>query len=266
MQDPDRRVAGQGHRRLRDAGIVVEIGPGADEALRINQGFFKRLSHKRPFFELKLATSLDAKTATAAGESKWITGQAARDHANRARAVVDAIMIGSSTALMDDPQLTCRMPGLEDRSPVSIIVDSRLRLPMSAKVVRSASRVPTLVLTDDESDPVIKHALSDAGVTVISLPGTEDESLDPAAVADALFEFGLTRVLIEGGARLATAYLEAGMVDMITWYRAPMVLGGDGLDAVGPIGIGRLGEAMRLRRRTVEALGDDLLETYDVLA
>src|SRR5712691_3294525 len=167
LEDPDPRVAGGGLARLRAAGLAVETGLGAAEAAEINAGFLNRLRLGRPLVTLKLATSLDGRIATASGESRWITGAPARERAHLLRATHDAILVGTDTVLADDPQLTCRLPGLAEHSPVRVVIDRQLRVPLGAQVFAEARAVPTWVLTLPSADQARRKALSDAGVVVI---------------------------------------------------------------------------------------------------
>ena len=168
VEDPDPRVAGGGIARLRAAGIAVEAGLGAAEAAEINAGFFLRVRHGRPLVTLKLATSLDGRIATPIGESRWITGPAARERAHLLRATHDAILVGTGTVIADDPQLTCRLPGLADHSPVRVALDRQLRIPLEAHLIAEARQVPTWVVTLTSADPARQQALRDAGVIVIA--------------------------------------------------------------------------------------------------
>ncbi len=180
MQDPDPRVSGRGIARLREAGVEVTVGPCREEATQLNLGFFLRVTEGRPMVTLKLATSLDGRIATASGDSKWITGEQARAEAHSLRASHDAVLVGSGTALADDPALTCRLPGMEDRSPVRVIADSRLRLPLSAEVVRTADRVPTWLVTGPDGDAGRRRDLVAAGVEVIEVASDPDGRPDVA--------------------------------------------------------------------------------------
>ncbi len=261
IEDPDPRVSGAGMRRLRAAGITVDAGLCAAEAKEINAGFFSRLQRGRPFVTLKLASTLDGRIATAGGESQWISGAVARDRAHLLRATHDAVMVGSNTVLVDDPALTCRLPGLAGRSPVRIVVDGRLRAPLTARVVAEARQVPTWFITLRGGDGARRDAFRAGGVDVIEVPATAEGSIDMTAALGELGRRGLTRVLVEGGATLAAVLLRAGLVDQLAWFHAPSLLGGDGLPAVAPLGIGRLAEAPRFRRLSVETVGEDVLET-----
>ena len=258
--DPDPRVSGRGLERLRQAGVAVETGLCAEEAAEVNAGFFHKVENGRPLVTLKAATSLDGRIATHQGESKWITGEAARAAGHRLRAEADAILVGSGTAMVDNPTLTCRLPGLEDRSPVRLVVDGRLRMPLTAKLIVTARQVPTWILTREGNDPERVMALADCGVEVIELPASEEDKVDlPAAFAE-LGRRGLTRVLAEGGAHLSAALLLHNLVDRVAWFRAPLILGGDGIPAAVSFGVDLLAEAPRFTRLSVAEMGDDLFE------
>ncbi len=264
LEDPDPRVDGAGVRVLRDAGIEVLTGVCARQARELNAGFLMRIKLGRPLVTLKSATTLDGRIATRRGMSRWITGEAARARAHAMRARHDAVMIGIGTALADDPELTCRLPGLEHRSPVRIVVDSRLRLALTGKLVQSADRVPTWVLTLPEPDRERRQAHLDCGVEVIEVNADDDGNLDLDAALRTLGARGLTRVLVEGGAALAAALLRAGLADRLAWFRAPAVIGGDGLPMAAAFGVEELAQAPAFRRLSVAEVGDDLLETYAV--
>src|SRR5438876_2801019 len=153
LEDPDPRVVGGGLARLRAAGIAVETGLGAADAAEINAGFLQRLRLGRPLVTLKLATSLDGRIATTSGESRWITGPAARERAHLLRATHDAILVGTDTVIADNPELTCRLPGLDAHSPVRVVIDRHLRIPLDARVFAAARQTPCWVVTPDAADP-----------------------------------------------------------------------------------------------------------------
>ncbi|MDB5407768.1 MAG: ribD [Rhodospirillales bacterium] len=261
LEDPDPRVSGQGIARLRAAGIAVELGLCAAEAAELNAGFFSRIRRGLPLVTLKLATTLDGRIATHAGESQWITGPLSRDRAHLMRSSHDAVMIGSGTALADDPQLTVRLPGLGHRSPVRIVVDSRLRVPLTARLVAEARIVPTWFVTLVNGEAPRRQAFRDCGVELVEVEAA-GEGVDIAAALRALGERGLTRILVEGGGKLAASLLRADVVDRIAWFRAPLAIGGDGVSAIAAFGLDRLAEAPRFQRTGLEASGDDVLETY----
>ncbi|HEX2116233.1 MAG TPA: bifunctional diaminohydroxyphosphoribosylaminopyrimidine deaminase/5-amino-6-(5-phosphoribosylamino)uracil reductase RibD [Alphaproteobacteria bacterium] len=263
VQDPDPRVSGGGNAALEAAGIAVATGLCEAEAREINAGFFCRIRHGRPLVTAKAATGVDGRIATHAGESRWITGPAARARAHLLRATHDAVMLGIGTAAMDDPQLTVRLSGLAERQPVRIVVDGRLRLPLTNQLVRTAKDVPTWIITVEGADSDRQAALAECGVEVIAVPRDaqgEYPALDAALCA--LGERGLTRVLVEGGGHLLAALLRAQLVDRMVWFRAGLVIGGDGVPVAVAFGVDKLADAPRFVRQSVEPCGDDVVETW----
>lgn len=263
VEDPDPRVAGRGLARLRDAGVEVAQDVRADEARKVNAGFFKRIAAGRPLFTLKTATTLDGRIATATGESQWITGDGARRRGHLLRANHDAIMVGVSTVLADDPSLDCRLPGLADRSPVRVVVDRHLRLPASSRLAVAAKDHPTWLLTLAGGDDARRRELADLGVRLIDVAADSEGLIDLDAAAMALGEAGLTRVLVEGGARLSAAMVGQGLVDRLSWFRNARLIGGDGLPAMAGLDVKALGDAPAWRRLSVTPAGDDVMETYE---
>ncbi|TAJ64961.1 RibD family protein [Brevundimonas sp.] len=208
----------------------------------------------RPAVTLKLATSLDGRIATASGESRWITGEAARLEGHRQRAAHDAIMVGVETVLTDDPELTARLPGRPVDQPLRVVLDSRLRTPPTARI---ASGGDSLILTVSEPRPV--------GAAVIERVEAEDGRPGVAACLAALRRRGVSSLLIEGGGQVAASFLRAGLVDRLEWFRAPVLLGGEGRPCVAALGLARLSDAPRFRRLAVAPCGDDLWERYERL-
>jgi diaminohydroxyphosphoribosylaminopyrimidine deaminase/5-amino-6-(5-phosphoribosylamino)uracil reductase len=264
LEDPDPRVAGEGVRRLRAAGLDVDTGLCEAEAAEINAGFFCRLRNGRPLVTLKLATSLDGRIATGRGESQWITGPPARERAHALRAAHDAIMVGTGTVLADDPQLTCRLPGLAHRSPVRVVIDRHLRIPLTARLISDARAVPTWVLTLPAADAARRRAFLCAGATVIDIDPGSDGNGSLAAALAALGERGITRLLVEGGGHLAAAFARAGLIDRLVWVHAPMLIGGEGIPAIAEIGLKALSEAPSFTRLSTETVGDDVLTVFRV--
>lgn len=260
--DPDPRVAGGGIAILTSAGIEIVEGVLEEEALEANAGFFARLKLGRPLVTLKLATSLDGRIATLSGESKWITGPAARSLGHQLRASHDAILVGSGTALADDPELTCRLPGLEDRSPIRVVLDSRLRLPLGAKLAQDQKRFPTWLVTGADHTPAKLAPWREAGVEVLQLPVGKSGRVDLPAVLKALGERGLTRLLVEGGANLATSLLDADLVDRLAWFQAPLVIGDDGMAGIGELGRARLDRIQRFALLSDQRIGPDSVAFY----
>ncbi len=261
-EDPDERVSGAGIRRLRTAGVEVVTGVCEAEAREINAGFFMRCDAGRPLVTLKSATTLDGKIAARGGRSQWITGEAARARAHLLRAQNDAIMVGVGTALADDPSLTCRLEGLEGRSPVRIVIDGRLRLPLTSRLVATAGDQPTWLITRNDGPADRLGAYRDAGVETIQVAPDPDGRVDLAAGLRELAGRGITRLLAEGGAELAAGLLKAGLVDRLAWFRAPSLLGGDGLSAMAALGFDDPGQAPRFEAVDRISLGEDVLETY----
>lgn len=263
LEDPDPRVKGQGHARLKAAGITVEVGEGGKEAAEVNAGFLMRVTEGRPLFRLKLASSLDGRIATASGESKWITGEAARSDGQRLRATHDAILVGAGTVTADDPELTCRLPGLGARSPVRVVLASKAGIAPTSRLATTARQVPVWVLCTSAASAASREILQKDGVEVIEVAAGGDGRVDIAAAARALGQRGLTRVLIEGGGQIAAAFLKAGLIDRIQSYRAGLILGGDGRSAVGELGFDRLDFAPRFRLVSARSLHGDTVESWE---
>ncbi len=260
--DPDARVSGRGIAILEDAGIEVTTGICAEAAEDLNAGFFLRIAKNRPLVTLKVASMLDGRIATAAGESQWITGAEARRFGHHLRASQDALLVGIGTALADDPDLTCRLPGLESRSPVRIVMDSSLRLPVDGRLARTATEMPVWVACAPGADPGRQEGLAGKGVDVLEIPAGTDGRPAVDTLLARLAERGITRLLIEGGGTVAAAFLKAGLVDRIAWFRASGVLGGDGLAAIAPFGLERLADAPAFERTGRIDTGDDVFEEY----
>jgi len=258
VEDPDPRVSGKGVAMLRTAGIEVATGVLQKEAAALNAGFFLRVKENRPLVTLKIAQSLDGKTATVSGQSKWITGPEARRFGHLLRAKNDAILVGIETALADDPELTCRLPGLEDRSPVRIVLDTRLRLPEGAKLVRTAKQTPTIVFTVANGG----GTLVASGVEIVKVARDPRGRPDVGAVLAELGRRGVTRLLVEGGAAVHAAFIDRGLADRLEVFRAPIVLGGSGRNAVDALAALDLDEASRFVPAGHRALGPDMLESF----
>ena len=264
VSDPDPRVAGKGYDMLRKAGIEVVEDICEAEARDLNQGFFQKITEERPLVTLKLATSADGKTATHGGQSRWITGEGARARGHYLRATHDAIMIGSATAIVDDPELTCRLPGLGGQSPVRIVADGRLRLPLTTNLVRDAKKIPLWILTLPGGDSARRAAFTDCGAELIDVdPGT-DGLMDMKMAMRRLAERGVTRLLVEGGARLAASLISARLVDRVEWFRASRIIGGDGYSGIAPLGVDLLDKAPSLTLTRTVILGEDTLSSYVV--
>jgi len=262
IEDPSAQVAGRGHALLRAAGIAVDIGCGAEEARRAHAGHIRSVCDHRPHVTLKLAVSADGKAGLAGRRPAPITGEAARARVHLMRAMNDAILIGIGTALADDPQLTCRLPGMAGRSPVRVVLDSGLRLPATGALVRGAREVPVWVVAGEGAPPEAESVLRAQGVEVVRLAASAGR-LDIAAVLGALAERGITRLMVEGGPSVAAAFVAADLVDEAVLVRAPNPIGPDGIDALEGLPLTALTGSLRLRSRGIEAAGEDLIETFE---
>ena len=263
IADPDARVSGGGIARLTAAGISVTTGICDAAAADINAGFFKRINDGRPLITLKTATSLDARIATAKGESKWITGETALAFGHRLRAEQDAIVIGIGTALADDPQLTCRLPGMAGHSPLRIVLDSRRRLSPASFLVQSAANIPTWIVA--AAGQTYEHPADDyinCGANVIEAPADDLGRPNISWLAQEFGRRGLTRVMVEAGSALAASWLRANLVDRLAWFRAPKLIGGDGIAVTEALGIDNLSDAPVFNRMNLVMAGNDTFETY----
>ena len=268
LQDPDPRVDGGGVRMMQRAGIRTDVGLCAAEAADVNAGFLLRVREGRPLVMLKLATTLDGRIATRTGHSQWITGEPARQAAHRLRATHDAVLVGAGTAAHDDPSLTCRLPGMEDRSPVRIVVDGRMRLPLTHALVATANKHPTWLIAlapRSHEEAARRKAYADCGVAVIDTAADDDGNPDLGQVMKALAQRGITRVLAEGGGRIAAALVRLGLVDRLVWFRAPRLIGADGVPAVAGFGVEQLHQAVDFRLLSSVAVGADAMDTYTVV-
>jgi len=265
IEDPNPEVAGQGHARLRAAGITVDIGPGALEAERDHAGHFRRVRDKRPHVILKLAVSADDKIAAAGHKPVAITGEAAKARVHLLRAQCDAILVGIGTVLSDDPMLTCRLPGMEARSPVRVVLDRALRIPGTSRLVHSARETPLWVMTSNLSEAPAAMKLGAAGAQVIRVPTTTTPppGLDLAAVLHALAGMGITRLLVEGGARVASSFVAAGLADEVWLLRGANPVGVDGVPALEALPLSAITQSPAFKLRASETLQSDTLTIYE---
>jgi diaminohydroxyphosphoribosylaminopyrimidine deaminase/5-amino-6-(5-phosphoribosylamino)uracil reductase len=259
--DPDPRVNGQGIAKLQAAGIAVETGLLEAQAKDTLAGFIQKITTGRPMVTLKLATTLDGRIATHAGESQWITGAPARRLGHALRGRHDAVMVGVGTVLADNPDLTCRIPGFRSTPNVRVIADSHLRTPLTTRLAATANDIPTWFLTREGSDPARQQAFTNLGATVITVPAAS-AGIDLTAGLQALGAAGLTRLMVEGGGQIAAALLRADLVDRIAWFHAPAVMGGDGWPGVQAFGVETLDLMPRFKRDCITILGDDMLSEY----
>lgn len=255
IEDPNPLVSGKGFKRLRDAGVEVSVGLLAEEASRLNEKFIHWHKNKRPFMHLKLAMSLDGRISLKDSVSTALSGEAARTRVQDLRHEHDAILIGANTAVVDNPSLTDRS-GLPRRRPlVRVILDNRLRLPLDSTLVSTAAEAPTIIFTNC-IDPDAVRKLEDRGVTVIPIEGG---ARNLEAVLHELYKLDIQSVLVEGGTGVAGAFVDARLVDKITFICAPIIIGGsDAPLAIGGHGAASLADAMRLKNVTVTPHDGDL--------
>ncbi|MDR3489107.1 MAG: bifunctional diaminohydroxyphosphoribosylaminopyrimidine deaminase/5-amino-6-(5-phosphoribosylamino)uracil reductase RibD [Bradyrhizobium sp.] len=264
IEDPNPEVAGQGHARLRAAGITVDIGVGAIEAARDHAGHFRRIRDKRPHVILKLAVSSDDKIGASGRKPVAISGEAARARVHLLRAQCDAILVGIGTVRADDPLLTCRLPGMEARSPVRVVLDRSLRIPGASRLVHSARETPLWVMTSSLSEAPAAMKLGAAGAQVIRVATTvTPPGLDLMAVLHALADRGITRLLVEGGARVASSFVAAGLVDEVWLLRGRDAIGAEGVAALDALPLTAITESSAFRVRASERLQQDTLTIYE---
>jgi diaminohydroxyphosphoribosylaminopyrimidine deaminase/5-amino-6-(5-phosphoribosylamino)uracil reductase len=263
IEDPNPLVAGQGHARLRAAGIVVDVGLGAEEAARDHAGHFRRVRDKRPHVILKLAVSSDDKIAGAGHKPTAITGEAAKTRVHLLRAQCDAILVGIGTVRADDPLLTCRLPGMAARSPVRVVLDRALRMPGDSRLVHSARQTPLWLMASKLAEAPAAAKLTAAGAQVIRLAPTAAPGLDLSAVLHALSERRITRLMVEGGSRVASSFVAADLADEIWLLRGPDAVGADGIAALDALPLAAITQSPAFRVRASETLNEDTLTVYE---
>ena len=258
-EDPNSAVSGKGFAALRAAGVAVEVGLLAEEAASLNEAFFTFIRTGRPFVILKTAASLDGKIATRTGDSRWITGESARQYGHQIRNEVDAVLVGIGTILRDDPLLTTRLGTPDQRDPTRVIVDNLARLPLRAKVINRASTAPTILAVSEMAPRVRLEALEREGVQILLVPGSP-RRISLANLMVALGKHGFLSVMIEGGAEINASALQEGVVDKVLLFLAPILIGGKSTPtAVGGEGIDALRQAKRLRDLRIERFDEDIL-------
>jgi len=251
MLDPDQRVRGAGIAKLRAAGIDTVVGIHEERALRLNEFYVKHRLTGRPFVSAKFAMSLDGKIATRSGESRWITSEESRLHGHRLRHIHDAILVGVNTVMLDDPELTTRLEGVvAARQPLRVVVDSQLRLRMSARVVGPNTLIATT------------RAGRMGAAEVVKFPATTDGRVALQPLLDELGRRGILSLLVEGGSTVHASFVSEGLVDKVYAYVAPSLIGGrEAPSPLGGTGVEHLAEAVRLRELDATRLGADLLIT-----
>lgn len=252
--DPDERVSGKGAEIIDSAGIVVEKGLLETQAKALNQGFFLKTTQNRPMVSLKLATSNDGKIFDPSSDSQWITSEASRDKGHAMRANHDAILVGVGTVLADDPMLTCRIKGQEARSPVRIVLDSKWRTPLSSKLVQSANETPVWIV--GQGKPPAEMMVM--GVRCLAIVNKTDMQ----ELLGILAHEGITRLMVEGGAKVNASFAASGMVDNVAWFKAPNDIGDGGLDAISGMEIENFLADNGFKCLNSEKIGKDRLENF----
>ncbi len=260
LEDPNPEVAGQGHKRLIDKGIAVDVGLCAEDARRAHAGHIMLVSHGRPHVTLKLAVSADGKVGLPGRKPVPITGEEARARVFQMRAQSDAIMVGIGTVLSDNPQLTCRLPGMEARSPVRVVLDARLRTPLSTAVIATVRETPTWLFASRKASPIAEEILQQKGVKVFRVDDTEDR-LDLEEVLKVLAGEGISRVMVEGGPTVAASLVAADLVDSAALIYSEKLIGEDGIDPLEGMSFDAL--HAHLHATGSERLGADTLEIYE---
>ncbi len=266
MRDPDPRVNGGGVRMLEQENISVVLGLLEREAGEVNRGFLTKIKSGRPMVTVKIASSLDGSIATRTGHSQWITGEGARNFGHLARATHDAILVGSGTVIQDNPSLTCRLPGLEDCSPIRLVLCGKRILDPGCTLAQTAGQVPSWCFLPSGTGtkvPGSVDALRGVGVEVYEIDGDQKDRLNLHLVLKKLADEGITRVLVEGGSSIISSLLSADLVDRIIWFRAPIIIGSDGTRAVGKLGIDDLAFAKAFTRTSFREIGNDVIECLE---
>lgn len=263
IEDPNPDVAGQGHARLRAAGITVDVGLCAADAAFDHAGHFRRIRDKRPHVILKLAVSPDDKIGAAGGKPVAITGEAVRNRVHLLRAQSDAILVGIGTVLADDPMLTCRLPGMAARSPVRVVLDQNLRIPGASKLVRTARETPLWVVSSELAEAAAATRLGAAGAQMLRVPSVGASGLDLTAVLHALAEKGITRLMVEGGSRVAASFVAADLVDEIWLFRGTEEVGSGGVDALDALPLSKITQSRTYKVHASETFDKDTLTVYE---
>lgn len=259
MSDPNPGVVGQGAAFLRQNGIDVTLGVCREEARVLNEIFIKYILTRRPFVIAKCAATLDGRIATRTGDSKWVTGEPARDFVHEMRHAMDAIMVGVGTVAADDPRLTARRKSGPGKDPLRIVLDTRGRIPAGARVIDPQSAAGTLIVVGVGAASVIASRGLNPGVRVIET-ATREDRIDMGPLMDLLGGMGITSILIEGGSRVLASAFRAGVVDKACFFFAPIISGGDdGFPICSGAGAERMQDCLRLNRIGVRRFGDDVM-------
>jgi len=261
LRDPDRRTAGRGVALLHDAGIEVDEGVLADEAGAVTLGHVMRVTHKRPAVTLKLAVGSDGLVPRGDGEPVWATGPEARAHGHLLRARNDAILVGRGTVAADDPTLNCRLPGMSSRSPVRVVLDSRLRTRPEAKLFED-TKVPVWLICAEGDEQTDAALLNGRGADIITVPRNADGLISLQETLETLAGLGITRVLVEGGPSVARSFLDADLVDEAVIYQGPKPAGDDALSPFAGDGLDRLTENSHFTNIAMRSFGPDRMSLW----
>ena len=260
LEDPNPQVAGQGYAKLRASGIQVDTGLLADEARRAHAGHIAKITQARPHVLLKMALSSDEKVGFAGNKRAFITGDDAQARVHMMRAKSDAVLTGIGTVLADNPQLTCRLPGMFERSPIRVVLDANLRTPLSLGVISTVRETPTWVFCATGASEMAEEILVHKGAKVFRVPETNGK-LDLGEVLKTLAAEGITRLMVEAGPRVAASFVGDGLVDEVALLRAPKPLGEGSLEALDGMALSALTEGMS--EGETEEVGEDTLTWYE---
>jgi len=263
VADPDPRVAGKGVETLKRAGVETVEGCLESEGANIVRGHVLRVTQKRPLIQLKLAVGSDGLVPQGKdGAPVWITGEEARAHGHLLRARADAILVGHGTVLADNPSLTCRLPGMGDRSPVRVVLASALELPVGSKLLKDIDEIPLWVAGAESAERAAEETLTQAGAEVLRLTNSATSGLDIGELLAALAERGITRLLVEGGPRVAASFWNAGLADELYIYQGCDSAGSDGIMPFTGVGLGEIENSVHYEKEATRALGRDTLSVY----
>ena len=260
--DPDKRTSGKGISILKKGGLEVFLGMYENTAKDLNRGFFSRIIRERPQVALKVASSLDGKIANPNGNSKWITGELARRHGHMQRATHDAVLVGINTVLKDNPTLTCRIEGLEKQSPIRIIVDSALSIPLACNLIKTLDKTPVYIWTSKKSDENKKDQLNKLGVNIIELTQDKAQKLVLLEGLHILANIGINNLLVEGGGKVAASLLSKDLIDKLFLYRSGVFLGDDSISSVSKLDIQKISLEKKFLRFSSRELEDDVFEEW----
>jgi len=261
LQDPDNRVSGKGLAQLAENGINVITDVCASQARQVLAGYLSRKTLNKPSVILKLAMSKDEKLATNDPDKRWITGQLARDRGHLMRSQCDAIIVGVGTVIEDDPDLTCRLKGLEDRSPLRVIIDTKLRTPVTSRLVESASDVPVMIACSLDVEIEQSMKLYEKGIEIIPC-NVKDGRVDLADLLAKLADHGINRTLFEGGAKIADTLIKARLIDELAVFKAPYRIGKKGTPAFATTTLHKTVKLLGMRKTSKLKVGDDELSLY----